>query len=131
MQLQKWPGWEDLTDEDDRAHDILFSYTGFPSVSPEAVREQLQYLADHGPEATSKHIMDSIDLGMDNIHKMDAFLETLYLRQWYKDAEGNYQRKGFEGPNPPPYAFTWEDLRTTWRYDKEPHLRPNWEGEFT
>lgn len=117
QQLQKWPGWEDLTDEDDRAYDILFTYTGFPSVTPDMVREQLQYLCDHGPVETMNHI-DDVMTRAHNELKMDIIRKELPYRRWSKDIDGNYQRRGFYKGCFDPYAYNLdENGEPVFKYD--------------
>jgi hypothetical protein len=90
-QLKKWPGWEDLTENDDRVPSILSSYTGYPIVTPEMIREQLQYLCDHGPEATKNHIYEELDRGMEEARAWRDRQEILH-RRWIKGKDGDYCR---------------------------------------
>lgn len=115
-QLKKWEGWEDLTEDDNRASEILYTYTGFPIVSPEAVREQLQYLCDHGPAATSQHIIDSIDRRMDEA-LMDELKKHLPFRNWVKRPTGGWDRTSYIPNIRTPYAYRLVDGKTQWVFD--------------
>lgn len=55
--LRQW--WPDLTDEDDRAYEILMNYTAFPMGSKEQVCRQIANLADVGPDVVYREFEDS------------------------------------------------------------------------
>lgn len=57
-----------LTDEDDLS-DMLLGFTGFPFRQGEELREDLEYLRDHGEAAAGERIWAKIDEAMRIYHE--------------------------------------------------------------
>lgn len=66
-QLRRWFG-DDL---DNKAGEIMFTYTGYPITDPVSVHEDLAYLAEHGPAAASQRLTADWDEKMKRAKEKD------------------------------------------------------------